>query len=257
MLLWTVLCGIVDLFFMIPFLSSLVVRPVLRPLICHIGLLIIGQFANPRMKLDDFRRLRVKRPLDESYNPGYITFSTYSGFVDILVHGAVTQPSAFVFRSDEDGWLVFHSVLFAIYACRGRAVSVRGSSNLPRNSLVFVQSVPTNSLGLLKFKESTFGQLTQGKPFQLTKVNYYSGTFAPHHVVGSFTSHILSLICRNWLTTVSVVSLPEPLTDTDQISSMLSRLSEPATQTQISGESYHDFISYWNETQDVGYVKNK
>lgn len=255
LLLWTVLCGIIDLLFMVPILSALIVRPVLRPLVCHIGLLILGQFLNPRMKVDDFRRLRLKRPVNESYNPGKLTFSQYSGFIDILAHGAVTQPSAFAFKSREKSWTVYRSVLLAIYACRDGVTSVRGNSIVPPNAVVFVQSVPTNSLGILKLDESFLGQLSKGKPFQLTKVNYYSGTFAPHHVVGSFTAHILSLLLRNSFTTVSVVCLPEPLTDTDQISSMLSRLSEPVPQTQISEESYHDFISYWKETQKISYVK--
>lgn len=68
-------------------------------------------------------------------------------------------------------------------------------------------------------------------------------------------SHVFSLLLKNGITTVSVVSLPEPITETDNVAVVLSRLSEPAPETKVTEESYHEFVDYWNKTQDISYVR--
>lgn len=257
LMVWVILLGVSDLLFMVPIISYLFITPIIRPVVCWIGLVLLGLVVNPSMRLEDFRRLRVKRPVHESYVSGHLTFSPYYGFIDILVHATVTKPSAFALKSRSDSWTLYRSVLLAISACRFGATSLNSTAvpKLPKHSLVFLHSVPSNGLGLLKLDPAPLPQLAKDKPFQVTKINYYSGSFAPHHLVGSFMSHVVSLLLKNGLTTASVVSLPEPITETNNVAVMLSRLSEPAPETQVTEESYHEFVDYWNKTQDISYVR--
>ncbi len=259
LIVWALLCGASDLLFMIPIISSILVRPLIRPLISMFGVLLLGIFVNPSMNVEDFRRLRVKRPAHDSYKSGDFTFTSYSGFVDILIHAIVTRPSAFLLKNSRGNWSVYYSVLLAVFACRFGATSAlesKSTTKLPKRALVFINHAPTNGLGVLKTDSASFAHLTKDKPFQITKLNYYSGSFAPHHVVGSFISHILSLMLKNGFTTVSVYSLPDPIADTTLITSMLSRLTESVPETQVPEESYHEFLAYWNKTQDISYVRN-
>ena len=257
-ILWCVVCGIVDVLFMIPIISTTLVKPIIRPLVSSLGLVLLGVCTRPTIVVEDFRRMRMKRPTNECYTSGDVVFAPYFGFVDLLVHSITTQPSCYIFKTSKSGeWVVFHSLILAMYACHSGAVSVAGKpirSKL-KNALVFLHNVPSNGLGILKLDTSSFASLTNEKPFQIVKINYYADGYGPHHVVGSFVQHIFSLLVRNTFTTANVVALPEPVSDIAAIPSLLSRLSESCPETLITEQLYHDFLSYWNSTQNISYVR--
>jgi len=254
LVLWLPLCLVTDLLFMIPLISGLVIRPIMRPLISLLGLWILGIFPNPFVRMEDFRRLRMKKPNLESMQNGNQVLTPFYGFLDILVHSVVTRPTAFTIPLfKKDGFVTFHSVLACMWAASTHTITGTPSTP-PKGAVVFIHSVPSNGQGILKIENpERFSILPR---FQIYKINYYNESYGIAHLVDSPFRHLVSIMTLNWFVTCTVVGLPEPIQDdVKQIGQILSRMTESCHETLVEESDFFEFKKYWNETQNVKYVK--
>jgi hypothetical protein len=253
-ILWIPLCIISDILFMVPVVSSILIRPILRPVVSVISLWLLGVYPTPIVIVEDFRRLKSRRPQHDKIQYGMYTFAPFYGFIDILVHSLVTKPTAFVFPTGSGHLVTYRSVLGALWAAMNAPIQAHSTTTEapPLQSLVFLHSAPSNGQVILKIQTDRLRQV--GRNFQVFKINYYDQSYGAHHTVGSVLLHVFNLMTKSWYIGVKVYGLPEPIVDDlNLIGPMLSRLSEPNLETQIDESTYSDFRKYWNETQR--YVK--
>ena len=257
-----ILTGIADVLSFIPVISTLLVMPVVRPLICCIALLLLGVVPAVPIRTEDFRRLKMKRPA-EGFPSSTVVLSSFHGLIDVLVHAVTTRPREFVFPTQSGGVVSSRTVLGAIsLALKSPIGPPKWStvSSIQSGSLLFVSPSPTNGLGILKFDDQSLSHLLKGHRVQIHSIQY-SGRYGPHHLVEPLISHIFKLMTSNLYATAVVKRLPEPvLVNSDdqvpQLRSLMSRLSL-AAETEVAPSTYLEFLAYWKVTQSLTYAKRK
>ena len=252
---------VTDALSLVPILSDFIIFPLIRPLVGCLALLSLGIRCPWTVKVEDFRRLQVKRP-SPTPAAAHCMISTFHGMVDVLVHATCTRPSAFVFLSLDGNTVICRTLLGALKtaaSCPQRTYGTNSNSGPPRGSVIFVSPSPTNGLGLLKLNIPSLQKIIERHDFQLSSLRYSCvGTHFPHHLTESATSHILKLMFRNIYCSVEMNTLPEPVSDASKISTLLARLSVPGcVETEIDPSTYLEFLSYWRETQTVDYAVRK
>lgn len=258
-----ILIIVIDVLGMIPLVSPLLIRPLMRPIIASVTLFLLGVLCPPNQRPEDFRRLRMKRPSND-YASASVQLAVFHGFIDVLVHAVASRPSAFVFQSLDGKFIINRSVSGAIITALRSPAAVGSVAPfpLPRGSLLFLHAVPSNGLGILSVNKDLLTAACRGKSVQLVSVKYsVSGTHYPHHLVDSPFVHVLKLLTLNWVSTAGVLRLPEPLEILDEnsvseIKTFMARLYGGA-ETSLDQSMYLEFIEYWRETQSVTYAKNK
>lgn len=240
-----ILIAAADILYMIPLISSFLVRPFLRPVFCWITALCCGVVCGFSSHVEDFRRLKMRRPVGDGKDESDVIVSDFHGFVDILVHAVVTRPSAFVFKTKEGNFMVCHGVIHALSVSLGHVAS-SNSTSYPRNSLMFICPIPTNGLGVLKCDPFPTSNVS------LTVINYISkGTFGVHHIVSSWQSHLFNMMTRNWYMVAQIRVTPGCVHEDIHLA-VLAKLYHPnsCVVTEIDGWTvYPEFKQYWSETQ--------
>jgi hypothetical protein len=262
----SLLLCLTDVLSFVPFLSDLVVIPLLRPIVSWLLLLSMGIVSSLSTKTEDFRRLQVQRP-SGTPTESHATVSSFHGFTDVLVHAASTKPSCFVFQSLDGGYKSYRTVIGSIKeACLCPVQAYLGSnlSTLKRGSVLFVSPAPTNGTGLLKLNAESLKRIVKDSRIQLSSLNYSCvGHHYPHHLTESFVNHLFKQVTRNLYCYVAVKTLPEPTViksddDVARIKKLLARLADPsAAETELDPSMYLEFLSYWRETQSISYGSNK
>ena len=243
------LIAISDLLNYVPILSFVLVRSALRPLLCWVALLLMGVVLPFGLSVEDFRRLKMRRPSEAAEGAG-VVLTDFHGFIDILVHAVVTRPTCFVFRRLAGGHLVAWSVMGALRLWGEFGSKCLGSvSPVPEGALIFVWSVPTNGLGVLRLSMDWLSQVVSGRRCQMHVINYSSRNFGVEHLVGSPVSHAMNLMTHNWYSSAQVMRLPEPITDLSLARSYFSRMHPGCLETDLEEADYLKFYSYWVETQ--------
>jgi hypothetical protein len=261
MILSSLLLITTDMFSMLPILSQLVVVPVFRPVFGWLLLFSLGIISPLAVKVDDFRRLLVRKPSGKSTNAHGIV-SSFHGMIDVLVHAVCTRPNCFVFYSLDGSVLVCETLIGALKeasSCPQKSYGTDSISKAPRGSVIFVSPSPTNGLGVLKLDYPLFEKLLAACDFQLASVKYSCyGSHYPHHLTETGSKHILNLMFTNMYCSVVVNTLPDPINDVTKISKLMARLSVPScVETQIDPSTYLEFLSYWRETQSLNYAVRK
>ena len=249
------LTALTDILFMVPVVSEILVRPIIRPLIAYLTLVIMGLPCSVPSGVEDFRRLKMKRPSDSPLKPS-ITLSTFHGYVDVLVHAISTRPSAFAFIALDGKFTICYSIISGLLTATKSPLPAGTTTIVPSNSLLFANASPTNGLGILKLDIPTLSVAISNRPFQIAKIQYQS-SYGPHHLVSSPFSHLIDLMLGNWFGRASVFKLPEPVTNAVQIPGLLARLTPAAVETEVEQKTFLEFKQYWTETQNVSYVKKK
>ena len=254
-----VLVGLTDILALIPVLSGIIIRPLLRPVACWLALLVLGISVPLHHSPEDFRRLGTKRPTGVIKRPS-IFLSSFHGFIDVLVHAVVTRPTQFVFPALDQRFVVCSTVLGAVItALKSPNPTGDVSEVSSHGSVVFLSASPTNGLGILNLDKAFLLALTKTQVTQISAICYKShGRYGVHHLTESLVSHLLQMMIHNWFVSVDVRVLPEPIVFTEetvgQIVTFLSRLSG-SPETQLDDSTYLEFLAYWHETQAANYTQ--
>jgi len=258
-----ILIIVTDVLGMIPVVSPLLIRPLMRPIIVWVTLFLMGILCPLKQRPKDFRRLRMKRPGSDIASAS-VQLAVFHGFIDVLVHAVASRPSFFVLQSLDGKFSVNRSVSGAIFTALRSPASVGPVAPfpLPKGSLLFLHAVPSNGLGILSVSEDLVTAACRGQSVQLVSVKYsVLGTHYPHHLVDSPLVHVLKLLTLNWVSTANVVCLPEPLEISDhqsvsEIKVFMARLYGGA-ETSLDQSMYLEFIAYWLETRSLTYAKKR
>ena len=259
------LIGICDLLVMIPFVSTLIVVPIIRPFISTLALISLGVYPSIHASIADSRRLRIKRGILPRIKSSLVV-SSFHGFIDILAHSITTRPAAFIFQTLDGNLVACRSLLAAIYTAIHSPLRKPGDScDLPlaNDALIFVSPSPTNGEGFLRMNSSLVQTACKGHLVKLASLEYKAfGPQDPHHLTDHWLTHVLKL-SLNWGCTARVFICPELISvssdeEVVQAKSLLARLYNPiAAETDLDASSIVEFREYWNNTHRGSYAKSK
>jgi hypothetical protein len=179
----------------------------------------------------------------------------------------VSQPDEFIFQTLDGKLIPCRSVLGAIGIAVSSPLRTIGedseSTQMSKNSLLFVSPSPTNGQGLLGLNSALLVRACNHHTVKLHSVEYKSfGPQDAHHLTDDWWKHILKL-CMNWYCTAHVNVSPECIymSNEEQVAqakSFLARLSNPVSaETNIDPALFREFREYWRETRERDYAKSK
>lgn len=261
----SVFVGISDILCMVPLVSGLLFRPAIRPLFSWLLLALFGIFTGFSAHQADLRRLKM-RPGTVSPKLESLAVVSYHGFVDVLVHSAVTRPNSFVFQSLDGKLVACMTVIGAIYYAMNSPLLTYNESvtvRLREHSVLFVSPSPSNGQGILGINGNLLVSACKGKAVTLAVIEYNScGPQDAHHLTDSWEAHILKL-ALNWGCSARIIVSPRAISisnpqEVSEAKSFLARLFNPvASETDIDPSRYLEFRNYWIETQKGDYAKSK